>query len=198
MEGLWLVSYIVLWLAVAGLSLTVLLILRQFGFMYLHTAEGVSRDGLPVGSRAPRFTAEDLGGYEHSVGDSNLSTILVFGSPHCQPCRRLVPELNIIADENAGQLRVLFVSNGRYEAISQFAKDTSIKVPVLSGGGDTLASLYKTRVTPFGFFIDSEGVIVRKGLVNTYDHLNWLATGESGRELQERGEGETLLIADRN
>ena len=43
MEGVWLVSYIVLWILVLGMGVLILLLYRQLGIMYLGSAEGVSR-----------------------------------------------------------------------------------------------------------------------------------------------------------
>ncbi len=58
MEGIWLVSYIVLWLLVVVLFLLVLLLYRQLGIMYLGSAAGVK--ALPI-LTSPTSTATRRG-----------------------------------------------------------------------------------------------------------------------------------------
>ena len=95
MEGIWLISYIVLWLLVLTLCLLVLLLYRQLGIMYLGSAEGVSRDGLDRGKAAPDFTLTDqYGEMQRLVQYRGKPTVLIFGSPHCSPCRILLPQLH--------------------------------------------------------------------------------------------------------
>ena len=49
MEGIWLVSFIVLWLVVIVEGVLIVLLYRQLGIMYLGSAEGVAQncDGMP-------------------------------------------------------------------------------------------------------------------------------------------------------
>src|SRR5439155_20757324 len=92
MEGIWLVSYVLLWLLVSVLFLLVFLLYRQLGIMYLGSAEGVSRDGLDRGTKAPDFTVTDQYGEAHRLADyRGKPSVLLFGSPHCSPCRILLP-----------------------------------------------------------------------------------------------------------
>src|SRR6266705_6289542 len=88
MEGIWLISYIVLWALVVVLILLVILLYRQLGIMYLGSAEGVSRDGLAPGAKAPDFSLKDQYGNPQRLSDyRGRPTVLLFGSPHCSPCR---------------------------------------------------------------------------------------------------------------
>ena len=49
------------------LFLLVFLLYRQLGIMYLGSAEGVSRDGLDRGTKAPDFTVTDQYGEAHRL-----------------------------------------------------------------------------------------------------------------------------------
>ncbi len=82
MEGIWLISYIVLWAAVLALGVLVLLLYRQLGIMYLGTAEGVSRDGIDRGATAPDFALTDQhGALQRLSGYRGRPVMLLFGSP---------------------------------------------------------------------------------------------------------------------
>jgi methylamine dehydrogenase accessory protein MauD len=175
MSGAWLVSYIVLWGLVLFQGLVIFVLLRQLGVMYLGTAQGVAHDGLPVGESAPGFTVRGLEGQDISLADfRGRSLLLVFGSPDCVPCRRLIPDLNVFARERAVEAHVLFLSRGNEEDSRGFANENDVQVPVAILSDDELAGKYRARVTPFAFLIDGEGVIRAKGLANNREHLEML------------------------
>jgi len=175
MSGPWLVSYIVLWGVVLFQGAAIFLLLRQLGMMYLGTAQGVARDGLPAGTEAPAFAAEGLDGRTVSLEEfRGLPLLLVFGSANCAPCKSLMPDLNVFADEMQDELRVLFLSRGEAEPARRFVGETNAQVPVAVHPDESLPEEYKARVTPFAFLIDAEGVIQAKGLANNRSHLDML------------------------
>jgi methylamine dehydrogenase accessory protein MauD len=168
MEGIWLVSYIVLWVLVLVLILLVLLLYRQLGIMYLGSAEGVSRDGLERGKTAPDFTlADQFGETQRLANYRGKPVVLLFGSPSCSPCRILLPQLNDWAAAHS-EVGVLWLNSASPEETLKFASDTSPDFPMLAHEPkDDLLNRYRVRVTPFMFFVDETGVIRAKGLVNT-------------------------------
>ena len=98
MEGIWLVSFIALWIIVILEGVLIVLLYRQLGMLYLGSASGVSRDGLAVGSPAPDFQLPDADGQTRRLSDyRGRNVLLLFGSPHCDPCRRLLPNLEEFA-----------------------------------------------------------------------------------------------------
>jgi methylamine dehydrogenase accessory protein MauD len=175
MEGIWLVSYIVLWVLVLALAVLVLLLYRQLGIMYLGTAEGVSRDGLDRGKTAPDFTLTDQHGNIHRLSAyRGRPVVLLFGSPHCSPCRLLLPQLQDWARKHP-QVAVLWLNAASPEESARFVAETGTTLPVLPYSPtpkDNLMDLYRVRVTPFTFFLDADGVIRAKGLVNTKSGLD--------------------------
>src|SRR6476659_4166401 len=101
MEGIWLVSYIVLWALVVVLILLVILLYRQLGIMYLGSAEGVSRDGLAKGTTAPDFSlADQYGNVQRLSSYRGRPVLLVFGAPSCTPCRTLLPQMEEWAENH--------------------------------------------------------------------------------------------------
>jgi len=168
MEGIWLVSYIVLWVLVLGLCLLVFLLYRQLGIMYLGSAEGVSRDGLAKGTPAPDFSLTDqYGRVQHLAANRGRPTLLVFGSPSCSPCRVLFPQLEDWAQHHP-EFGVFWLNATTPEESLKFASDLGAVIPVLPHSADSkLADQYRVRVTPFSFMLDESGVIRAKGLVNT-------------------------------
>lgn len=175
MSGAWLASYIALWAVVMFQGVLIFLLLRQIGVMYLGTAQGVARDGLEPGKSAPEFALEGLHGGTVSLEDfRGQQLLLVFGSPTCGPCRTLIPDLNVFAQERSEELRVLFLSRGEAEDTERFATQFDVRVPVAIHPDEELPQQYETRVTPFAFLIDGEGIVRAKGLANNRAHLEML------------------------
>jgi len=173
MEGIWLISYIVLWLFVIALGVLVLLLYRQLGIMYLGTAEGVSRDGLARGARAPEFNLTDQYGQPQRLSSyKGTPVLLLFGSPHCSPCRILLPQLHDWAKQH-NDIKVIWLNSASPEESRRFVDETGATLPVAPySPDDNLLDKYKVRVTPFLFIVDGNGVIRAKGLVNSKGGLD--------------------------
>lgn len=193
MEGLWLASYIGLWAVVLFQGFVIFVLLRQMGLMYLGTAQGVSRDGIAVGKQAPAFTMLDGGGHMVSLADfRGRPLLLVFGAPNCKPCQNLIPDLNVFARERAAEMSVLFLSRGDAHTNAEFIRAYEIEVPVLTQEDSSDADRYQARVTPFGFLIDSEGIIRAKGLVNNRDSLELLVRMAKDHGKSEEAKGRVV------
>lgn len=173
MEGIWLVSYIVLWGLVLALGVLVLLLYRQLGIMYLGSAQGVSRDGLNKGTRAPDFSLADQHGQVRALHDyKGRDVALIFGSPHCSPCRILLPQLHDWARSHP-DVAVLWLNAASPEESLRFVSETGATLPILPyTPQENLLDRYRVRVTPFIFMIDEKGTIRAKGLVNSKGGLD--------------------------
>lgn len=199
MEGIWLVSYIVLWAAVFALGVLVLLLYRQLGIMYLGTAEGVSRDGIDRGTAAPDFALTDQHGTVHRLsGYKGRPVMLLFGSPHCSPCRILLPQLHDWARSHS-DVAVLWLNAASPEESLKFVSDTGATLPIVPfAPEENLMDSYRVRVTPFMFLLDEKGIVRAKGLANTKAGLELyykeLKTGKQGPAEDQGKEQETAVV----
>jgi thiol-disulfide isomerase/thioredoxin len=96
MSGAWLVSYVMLWVAVAVLGLAVVALARQIGVLHARVA--------PMGTH---FAGEgpELDTPAPDVGlDWAVSplTLVAFTSPTCTVCRELRPSLDALARQEPG------------------------------------------------------------------------------------------------
>ncbi|TMK33822.1 MAG: redoxin domain-containing protein, partial [Actinobacteria bacterium] len=76
--------------------------------------------GLEPGTPAPVFTTSDAAVKTVSLEDlvrPALPVLLVFTSPHCGPCKALLPAAARWQREHAPELTVAFASEGTYEAV---------------------------------------------------------------------------------
>jgi methylamine dehydrogenase accessory protein MauD len=173
MEGIWLVSYIVLWLVVLVLLVLVILLYRQLGIMYLGSAEGVSRDGLEPGAPAPDFALVDqYGNLQRPQDYRGRPLLLLFGSPNCGPCKVLMPDLHAWAADHP-EVGVLWLNLASPEENARYASDMGATLPLAPHTPqDGLVERFKVRVTPFLFFLDEQGIVRAKGLANTRGALD--------------------------
>ncbi|HYO16498.1 MAG TPA: hypothetical protein VE685_25150, partial [Thermoanaerobaculia bacterium] len=115
MEGIWLVSYIVLWIAVAVLAVLCLSLLRLVG--QLHERIGpagamVIDQGPEIGSRLPALLEVGrLRGKFPLEFPGDRDRLLIFVSPNCEACVRLMKSLIPFSRRYRGELDVLLVSH---------------------------------------------------------------------------------------
>jgi methylamine dehydrogenase accessory protein MauD len=178
MTGIWLYSYIFLWLVVLALAWLTLTLLRLVGQLHQRlgpAGAAVTSNGLDVGERLPDILET------HNVVDHALFSfpkkrdcLLVFVSPQCAACEDLIPSLIPFANRERGELDVMVISNGdkagdngHFSKLLAHKGITFVVAPDL-----TLAA--RVGGTPFAFWLDSEGVVRAKGIVNHTEHIESL------------------------
>jgi peroxiredoxin len=179
MNSVWFASYLALWVVVVVLSVMVILLYRQLGEMYLGTREGRSRDGLRLGARVPGFSLLNQHGATVTLPQRKPS-IIVFGSPSCGPCTKLMPELVNFYHEVQGRIYVAFVSSADPEANQKFASENAAEFDVLTEQRVALLGAYKVRSTPFAFYLDHDGIVRSKGIVNRNSQIRALVVRGGG------------------
>jgi len=180
------VSHVVLWLIVVGLSVTVFALTRQIGLLHERIAPVGAlsqRPRVEVGARAPELVLTDLDNRLVRVGGQSkegFQTLLFFLSPSCPVCKTLLPTVERVARAEVPRVRVVLASDGELEEHLAFARAEAPRgVPyVLSS---ELGIAYGVGKLPYAVLIDKEGIVSAQGLVNTREHL------ESLFEAQRRG-----------
>jgi len=182
-----LVSNLILWGVVTLLGLVTLALARQIGVLYERVAPAgalIIDKGPRVGERAPLFELPDLAGRPLKLGGlspEGRSTVLLFVSPTCPVCKKLLPiAKSLVKGERAADL--VFASDGDEEEQRRFvARERLEPFPyVLSR---ELGMAYQIGKLPYAVLIDGAGVVRAKGLINTREHL------ESLFEAQQAGVG---------
>ena len=170
------VSQIVLWIVVVILAATVLALARQIGVLHERIAPmgALTIDKGPrVGDVAPIFDLRALNESPVTIGGpsaNGLSTMLVFVSPTCPVCKKLLPIVRSIAASETRWLRVVFTSDGEGPAQQEFVRRHRLEsFPMVLSG--ELGMTYRVSKLPYAVLIDAEGRIRAKGLVNTREHV---------------------------
>jgi peroxiredoxin len=128
----------------------------------------IERSGLAPGSRAPRFTLEDIHGRPVSLDDfAGQRVLLVFSDPHCGPCNELTPHLVRIQREQQANARIVMVSRGDRDENRRKAERHGVTFPVLLQPGWKVSREYGIFATPVAFLIDEQGTIEKEVAVGT-------------------------------
>lgn len=179
------VSNIVLWVMVVGLSALVFALLRQVGVLHERVAPAgalATPAAVEVGDAAPRIEAVDWNGVPRTVGaddDARSSTLLLFVSPTCPVCKTLVPIAAATVAAEADTHLVL-ASDGPRAEHEAYVREYGLERYgyVLS---TALGLAFGVSKLPYAVLIDPAGIVRARGLVNTREHV------ESLFEARERG-----------
>jgi len=170
------ISQVVLWVVVIVLAATVLALARQIGVLHERIAPmgALTIDkGPKIGDVAPIFDLYALNRVPVTIGGpspSGFSTMLMFVSPTCPVCKKLLPIVKSIAEGEAQWLRLVFTSDGDEAAQKEFVERYRLDAfpMVLSS---ELGMTFRVSKLPYAVLIDEEGRVRAKGLVNTREHL---------------------------
>lgn len=143
----WIVSYVLLWIAVLVLGITVIALLRQIGILHTRVAPmGVhfAGEGPDLDSPAP-----DRGAYDYATTET---TLLAFVSETCEICARLHPGLERLARAERGLVLRTMQAEHHRAAFGAFG----------------------VRSTPYLVAVDREGIVRGRGVANTLDQAEEL------------------------
>jgi methylamine dehydrogenase accessory protein MauD len=177
------VSQIILWIVVVILALTVAALARQIGVLHERVAPlGAlsTRTAVDVGQPAPQLDVIDLAGRPLHIGGAaadGRSQLLLFVSPSCPMCKKLLPVARSFArSERRGLALVLMGDGDRPSHEALIAKHRLDGVPF------ALAPIVGINLgigrLPYAVLIDAAGIIRSKGIVNSREHLESLMVAQ--------------------
>ena len=168
----------VLSVLVLGLLVAFIALARQVGILYERIAPIgalVTDTGPRVGEATPRWTLPSLTGGEVVIGprDVNRSTLVLFVSPTCPICKKLLPIARLILNGEHAWLDIILASDGDLPQHLAFVKSAKLQsFPYVVS--TELGLGYRVARLPYAVLIDAAGVIRAKGLVNSREQLESL------------------------
>ena len=177
MSGIWLVSYVVLWLLVLVLAFTGLAILRQLGLVYARTGGSLgalqTSDGLPLGATIPATDVLDVHGVAQPLAPTKTPfKIVLLMSPTCEVCKPMIPSLPSFAAgvEHEAELLVVLNRSDGYASLATLGGERRIgglRVAV----EPSLLDILEIPATPYAVVVDQAGQVASKGVVNNIVQL---------------------------
>lgn len=145
--GVWVASYVVLWVAVVVLGLLVLALLRQVGVLHARLQPmGVhfAGEGPPLDEPAP---AAGPFGYDAPL------TVVAFTSPTCEVCAELRPSMATL-ERQYRDVRLVEVENGP--------------------GTQSTFRAFNVSNTPYFVAVNGAGIVKGRGVANSLEQLEEL------------------------
>lgn len=146
--GVWVASYVMLWVAVVVLGLAVVALLRQVGVLHAR----LRPLGAHFAGEGPPRLAPAPGGPLFPYGDSRL-TLLAFTSPTCTICASLTPGLRALRRQYP-DLALHEVDHGPHTA--------------------RVFEAFRVASTPYFVTVDRAGVVQARGVANTLEQIEVL------------------------
>ncbi len=183
MEGWWAVSYAVMWLLLAALTVVVVALARQIGTLHLRLgprgALEVDDEGPALGEAPPPEDTTDAEGRSVRVGGPGEAQLLLFVSPGCHLCEQVLPSLPAVA--RAHELKPYVLADvDAEETVSQYERR---RLAVRVASAQEIVSRYRVPGTPYVVVLDALGVVRAKGTVNNLEQLEGLV--ETGAQRAE-------------
>ena len=181
----WLIAALVVsWVLVAALAVMLFVLIKQHGELIMYqqdldqrlemssffegkraereegVPQGADMEGLPVGSDAPEFAAQDLEGNDRTLADYRGEPfVLAFFSDTCGYCKEMAPQIGAI---EPGARKLVLLSHGDVKAHKEMAAEHGWQNDVLIEPEYEAMTAYGAMGTPAGYLIDAEGKIASK------------------------------------
>ena len=184
MSGWWTVSYLVLWGVVFVLCVMVIALARQIGTLHLRLgprgALELDDEGPPLGEAPPIVTATDREGGHIDIGGSGRDRLLLFASPGCLVCDRVLPSLHVVAAAAGMEALVITDVDPTETKLAYPPSRTSVEVV----SGVDAVQKYEVPGTPYVVVLDENGVVRAKGTVNNLEQMEGLVDTARKRTTQ--------------
>lgn len=121
-----------------------------------------------VGSPAPDFTVEVIGGGEFTLSEAaGTPVVLNFWASWCEPCRSEIPDITTFAEANPGITVIGVAVEDVDEASREFAAEIAAGYP-LALGTTEVEDAYPRLGLPVTYVIDADGTVteVFNGIVD--------------------------------
>jgi methylamine dehydrogenase accessory protein MauD len=169
----WAITIVALWLAVIGLAVVMLGVLRQLAPALEHAgSQGISAaDGPDVGSEIPRFAARTADG--QVIEETQLRgqpTLLLFLSAGCGPCEALAQEMS---ETDLGALADEVIVVTAEEGLAELSLPAGLRIVAELAG--EVSDALKVSGTPFAIAVDPAGIVRAKRVPNTVKQLRSIA-----------------------
>lgn len=184
MSGIWLASYLVLWVLTLVTVVLVLGLARELGAIHRRFGSPgalMTDAGLDIGATAPAFTAAEVpSGREvtfHPTGSRDA--LLLFVAPQCGSGLELLPRLAAGWTEWQQRVVCAIACEGSEAEVQAFADLAGVSLPMLADPLAQIRGAYGHPPTPFGFLIDAAGIVKLKGIINSRDDVDRLIEGQA-------------------
>lgn len=182
MRGLWLVSYVALWILFLAVALVLVSILRNQGVLYTSIKAATPRleaapSALKPGQTLPLVTWQTLAGESRTLAElRGVKLAIALVSPSCKPCIEYLLKLGVRQASpdplDPGLKRTVIVSLGDLPGTARLLEQAQLPstVPVFVDVQREVAERWGISTTPTTVIVDEELRVVRQVFGRRVDH----------------------------
>ena len=180
MSGIWLISYVALWILVIAFAIIVLGLVRQLGMIYLRLGPEqnllATSEGLELSKPAPQFEVLEISQNRNLTVDDlkGRPSILVFVSPSCSPCKELMPHIRQFQHTWNGKINLILFYQGDLQPAKDFYSAYDLNTLLVIDQNGKLSETFHVRATPFAYSLDKDCIVKKRGIVNDLSGLEEL------------------------
>lgn len=165
MSGLWLISYIVLWVVVCTLTLVVLALVRAINSPQHQPQAQTLTTGMPLGRKAPDLLLRDaVTGAQKNLGAYlGRPLIIVFVDAVCPSCHSIAPKLEEYFVRNQSTVSMIMLCRSDAERARTFASTTNLTaIPVFADPDGEAMHQFEVSLAPFAMIFRTDGTLAAK------------------------------------
>jgi hypothetical protein len=181
------VSYVLLWVLVVVLAVSVLALYHHFGQMYLNSREGRGEQGPAIGHSFPPDEATDLDGEAVMLPAAGRPMLVLYASTTCPICGELREDVVRLGGQRSDVSVVVFCE-GTKPAVAAWAQALTGTARVVVDARGRYATRHNIAGTPFCVAIGGDGRVRARAIVNGFERLSLLADEAAGVPLDHRHE----------
>jgi hypothetical protein len=189
--GMWLYSYLALWVLLIVESLLMAALIRQVASLHSYWGTSETGPGLPLGAIAPALSGNELFRQSAShVTEERRRTLVCFLSAGCGSCQTaldLIPWLKALQ----GVRCVLVIAATPLKAkmfLARFSDGETLRAfTVLADPQRAFMRQYQVRAVPYAVLLNEDWRIVAASLNLTEDDVKGMLARADQRELEWQG-----------
>ncbi|PED88328.1 hypothetical protein COL64_30520 [Bacillus toyonensis] len=160
MNAIFFSSYLLLWLIVIVLSITIIDLLKKL--KPKAPSLPLQDQGLNIGTIFPKFEFLSLNKGMLNINPSNMKgSIIIFTASTCNGCMAIYPALEPFLKKNPN-ISVTLMMVGEPQSIQEKLEQFNINIPVISPTEKEMEDM-RVSLSPFAYFLSPTGKILAKG-----------------------------------
>lgn len=171
MNGLFWLSYAVLWLVVVIACVGLIAVYRHLGQQLLATTVGRARQGPAEGTRFPAAVLTDIEGATIALG--TRARFLFFAAVGCKTCEAALPALQPFADRHRTRFETVLIVLGTTEEARRMGAELLPSLRVVADSRWKLGAAVRVSSTPYAVLLDDRNIVIAKGMPAHAADFDW-------------------------
>ena len=145
--------------------LIIILFLGTFTLVNFQQIEA-AEVGTEVGKKAPNFSLKNMNNKEVTLRELEGKKVFInFWASWCPPCKAEMPDIQKLYENHGEDIKIIAINLGeKKDKVKKYLENENLDFTVLLDKNQKVASQYLVRAIPTSYFLDENGIILKKKL----------------------------------